>query len=259
VELKARWPEDSNKVARRIAGHCNAAAGDLVLWLIGVDQDTGVVGVNPSDMATWWPRASSEFDGQAPYVQDLCLSLAKGTVVALVFETDRVPFVVRNAVHGSLGGGPVTQEVPWREGTSVRSANRSDLLRLLIPTSKLPALECYEAEADVWQTQDGHQLSVNLTVYAVVSLGAALVLPDHQAHGAFHLAELDFRGTLETHLLAGSPSSQQSPFLNRNQDVSRTHTVHQGDQQVILDGPGFFGFLGRSPPYRPPRSVSLTR
>jgi hypothetical protein len=37
VELKADWP-NPQRTARRIAGHANAARGDNILWLIGVDE-----------------------------------------------------------------------------------------------------------------------------------------------------------------------------------------------------------------------------
>jgi len=42
VELKSEWiaPPDA---ARRIAAHANAAFGDSILWIIGVDQCAGVV------------------------------------------------------------------------------------------------------------------------------------------------------------------------------------------------------------------------
>ncbi len=250
MELKADWPEDSNKAARRIAGHCNASTGDHVLWLIGVEEVSGVVGANPTDMATWWSQVKSEFDGQAPYILDVSLSLAAGVVVALIFETDRAPFVVRNTVHGLPGGGPVVREVPWREGTSVRSATRSDLLRLLTPTSELPALEIYKAEASLWlNAKDGNRLIVTLAVYAVVSLGAAVVLPNHQAHGTFHLVEQHISGDLETYLEAGSQSLDLLFVFGRNHPSdSRTHTVHQGDRQVLLEGPGFFRFIGSFQP-----------
>jgi hypothetical protein len=89
VELKADWPEDSNKAARRIAGHCNARADDRVLWLIGVSEVSGVVGANSNDMATWWPQVKSEFDGQAPYIRDVHLTLSTGVIVALLFELTR--------------------------------------------------------------------------------------------------------------------------------------------------------------------------
>jgi hypothetical protein len=54
VELKADWPIDYSKAARRIAGHANAARGDPILWLIGVDQATGVKKCTPMDPATWF-------------------------------------------------------------------------------------------------------------------------------------------------------------------------------------------------------------
>ena len=38
VELKAEWPVETAKTARQLAGHANAARGEPVLWLIGVDE-----------------------------------------------------------------------------------------------------------------------------------------------------------------------------------------------------------------------------
>lgn len=115
-------------------------------------------------------------------------------------------------------------------------------------------LEFYQAEADVRQTGEGYRLSVHLTVYAVVPLGAAVVLPDHQAHGAFRWAELDLGGTIKVNLIAGS-QPLISPLIfggsltvpgSEHSNDSRTNMVHQGDQQVILEGPGFFRFVGES-------------
>lgn len=42
VELKAQWPVELNKAARQIAGHANAAHGESILWLIGIDEKEGV-------------------------------------------------------------------------------------------------------------------------------------------------------------------------------------------------------------------------
>ena len=50
VELKAEWP-DAKKAARRIAGHANAAHGEPILWVIGVDEKKGAVGVNNEELA----------------------------------------------------------------------------------------------------------------------------------------------------------------------------------------------------------------
>jgi len=43
VELKAEWPEDHYKAARHIAGLANASRGEDVLWIVGLDETTGVV------------------------------------------------------------------------------------------------------------------------------------------------------------------------------------------------------------------------
>jgi hypothetical protein len=142
VELKADWPVDTSKAARRIGGHANAAGGDPILWLIGVDQALGVRGASDNDMADWLAKVRAEFDGlMPPLSSDLIIPLEGKTVVALLFETDRVPFIVRNPVFGQPQGGPVQREVPWREGTGVRSATRDELLRLLVPLARLPTVE----------------------------------------------------------------------------------------------------------------------
>ena len=62
IELKSIWPTDFSKAARRIAGHANAARGEPVLWLIGVDENTGVHGANHEEFTDWYSRIKSQFD-----------------------------------------------------------------------------------------------------------------------------------------------------------------------------------------------------
>jgi hypothetical protein len=38
VEAKAIWPDDTKKTARQLAGQANAARGEPILWLIGVEE-----------------------------------------------------------------------------------------------------------------------------------------------------------------------------------------------------------------------------
>src|SRR2546423_5353429 len=95
VELKAQWP-DPKKAARQIAGHANAAHGEPILWLIGVDEKTGAVGADREELSKWWPQVESQFDGLAPRVTDLNVPFNGVTIVALLMETDRAPFVVNN-------------------------------------------------------------------------------------------------------------------------------------------------------------------
>lgn len=134
VELKAEWP-DPKKAARQIAGHANAAHGEPILWLIGVDEKVGGVGAEREELSKWWPQVESQFDALAPRFVDLNIPVNGLTVVALLLETDRAPFVVNNPAAN------MDKEVPWREGTRVRSARRADLIKLLEPLERLPEVE----------------------------------------------------------------------------------------------------------------------
>jgi hypothetical protein len=141
VELKAKWPDDPAKAARRIAGHANAAQGERILWLIGLDEETGVSGAEYTEMTEWLPRISVQFDSLVPQCHHLNVPTGKGkTVAAFVFETDRAPYVVKNPAFGSTKGEGVKFEVPWRDGTQIRSATRSDLIRIFSNTEALQSL-----------------------------------------------------------------------------------------------------------------------
>jgi len=155
AELKTTFIE-AKKAARRIAAHANAAGGEPVLWLIGVDEATPAVpGVNAENFADWWSSVKSCFDGAYPHVDHLAFEYDGQSVVALLFETDLAPFVVKV----QDGGGPVSREVPWREGTSVDSATRLQLIRLLVPVVRSPKLEIVKAHLDclVNRRIDGNQ------------------------------------------------------------------------------------------------------
>ncbi|MGA2064393.1 MAG: hypothetical protein ABSG86_05470 [Thermoguttaceae bacterium] len=153
VVVKAAWPDDPRKAARQIAGHANAARGEPVLWLIGVDEAAGTVpGVTFSEFSSWYNSVSAAFDELAPEPKSINVPTAGVTVAALLFDTERAPFVVKNAE-----GGTIQREVPWREATGVRSATRSQLLKLLSPLQKLPEVEVVGALLTVkpWESQNG--------------------------------------------------------------------------------------------------------
>jgi hypothetical protein len=87
----------------------------------------GVSGANFQDCSNWWSQICAQFDEVAPGLTEVNVPVQQATVVALFMETDRAPFVVRNPAHGTKGGGPVTWEVPWREGASTRSSTQGRL------------------------------------------------------------------------------------------------------------------------------------
>ncbi|HUW19439.1 MAG TPA: hypothetical protein VMW16_09065 [Sedimentisphaerales bacterium] len=71
VELKAVWPEDHKKAARQIAGHANAAGGEPILWLIGVDEQNGVTGANYTEISAWRQSVEAKFGELPPSLSHL--------------------------------------------------------------------------------------------------------------------------------------------------------------------------------------------
>ena len=180
VELKREWI-DYKKAARRIAGHANAARGAEILWIIGVDEKDGVVGAEQYEFALWFSQIKSQFDGLAPSVQDLIVPYAGKTVVALLFETNRAPFVVSNPVYGQKDGGSVSLEVPWRELTGIRSAKRDDLIRLLVPLLEVPTIEVLDGEFRMERSDfDTNFNNINLNMYVVPNTQDMVVIPFHK-------------------------------------------------------------------------------
>jgi hypothetical protein len=139
VDLKSELPANHRKCARQIAALCNAARGDDAFWLVGVRGDKTVIGIADYDLQDWWPKVRRWFDEVSPDMTDLAIPRADGLVLALCFSTDRAPFVVKS------DGQAVEREVPWRDGTTTRSANRNEIMRMLAPVRRFPNLEVVSA------------------------------------------------------------------------------------------------------------------
>ena len=142
VELKSIWPASTFEAARQLAAQANARHGEPLLWLIGVKQGVGVVGVEPRDLATWWPQVQSHFDKLSPrLIADRILNHKNGKqAVALMFGPGDPPYVIRYSQGDIPEKNAIRKEVPWREGTTVRSADRDDLLRVLEPSVTVPEI-----------------------------------------------------------------------------------------------------------------------
>lgn len=152
VELKYLWPK-AEKSFRKLAGMANAAGSAPILWLIGVEEETGKV-TTPKNMelADWWPQVQALFAGAPPAMREVAVEIDGETIMALCFETDAAPYVVK--LLGSQHQNEVpflranerdveeepSAEVTMREGTTLRSATRADLLRILKPAARIPHL-----------------------------------------------------------------------------------------------------------------------
>lgn len=227
VELKAEWPNDPRRAARRIASHANAAHGEPVLWLIGVDEAGTVPGVVVTNMADWWQEVSRWFDELAPEFTDVVVTHQGASVVAMLFETDRAPFVVKTD-----GAGGVNREVPLRQGTRTDSISRSQLVRLLTPVARTPTIEV-------------------LTAFLTVSYGQLQGQPNWKEHW-----------DLRADLFVVQPQEQQSVFSDHRTAVTATlegdfsrdlrsnlftlrspGRSHHGSDHVFIHGPSHLSFV----------------
>ncbi len=253
VELKAQWPREMSAAARRIAGHANAARGEPILWLIGLDQKRGIVVLEDSpDHANWYEGVKAQFQGLAPPMQDVTLSLPGGQVVAIAFETDSAPYVVRNPEFGKPNGGPVALEVPWREATSVRSATRTDLLRLLEPTQRLPELEVLSGTLLAGQYDALIQTPPELVVRLILEL---YVIPPSNSRVVFPFHKCS--ATVQIEGLLDKPSE-----LIIDMNLGRSHPDWNQESwstpnELVMGLPGLAILKG----YRkdPPRSFDATK
>lgn len=184
VELKREWPTPQT-AARILAGHANAAHGSPILWIIGLDEQAGVMGAPTIELSNWFSGVSSHFDAVVPSLRDLNVVVGDKTLVALLFETDRAPYIVKNPSFGSPGGGPVEREVPWREGRKTMTSRREHLVRMLAPMIELPEVEFMDAGAV--GTVDGlpgkapvHRWRTSVAIYVYPTTNRQLVLPRHK-------------------------------------------------------------------------------
>lgn len=237
VELKAEWPRDHFRAARRIAAHANSARGEPILWLIGIDEKKGVVGADFEELSIWFAKVRSRFDQlMAPNLVSISVPYNGQTVVALLFETDRSPFVIR--IPDS--GGIITHEVPWREANSTRSARRSDLIKLLYPIQKKPSLEIIDGKIELQRSitgmsqSDVYQWNLSLKIYFVTYSSETVVIP-------FHRCEVLFRrqGYPDEHKFDNIRITPPTQYSTRGlKEKTQSLTVNSTEHEVLIDTAG---------------------
>ena len=241
VELKAEWP-DPKKAARQIAGHANTAHGEPILWLVGIDEKRHTVtGATETELANWYPQVKGQFDGLAPRVVDLNVPTKNRTVVALLFETDRVPFVVKNP-----DGGTIQFEVPWRENRATRIADRSDLMKLLSPLQLLPSVELLGAVLQVQRAsaeppKQGEWLNwnLNLAFYIVPHADSKVVIPFHRCSGLLGVV-----GEVEQIELTFIHMRPPGLYTPGSFDQRESLTILGTANELLVEGPGKVLFQG---------------
>jgi hypothetical protein len=237
VEFKSQLTNDLFKLARQIAGHANSARGEWVLWILGVDEELGLVGIPGLEWAKLWPQIESCFDGKPPRPVIVPFEENGKALAAVAFETTLPPYVVNNSGNDRL-------EVPWREGTRVRSAKHSDLLLLLSQTSSIPEVEVVQigpltrtdevAEADA-------MYSLSAQLYFIPKSLNRVAIPIHRAK--LSLLINDTEPWIEAY---NTPSKETTISFFPIQFIVLRETVGTpaicDGYQIILDGPAMIRF-----------------
>lgn len=178
VELKSAWipPE---KAARRIAAHANAARGEDILWIMGVDSSGNVKGADDLELANWYEQVKAEFDDRVtPQLTNLNIRIGEATIVALLFDTSGAPYVVKAKSSAQF-------EVPWRENNSTRSAGRAELLKILSPIQRLPECEVRSGLLAVTPKAESElSYSLVMELYVILKNDNQVVIPFHKCETA---------------------------------------------------------------------------
>lgn len=185
VEIKRDWPEPP-RAARLVAGHANAARGAPILWIIGIDEAAGTILTPPSiELADWLNQFRSRFDGVPPELEaNLIVPVDQSAVVALLFRTDRAPYVVK--VENAAA---VHREVPWRSGNSTVTATREQLLRILAPTVALPSISFRESSITMHPQVNRISWSMAPRIFVTPPADKAVVLPFHDCWATLSSAD----------------------------------------------------------------------
>lgn len=226
VEFKRQLPDDPQKVARRLAGHANAARGEPILWLLGVDENErkAVPAQLPCDAADYWPQVWARFDGPHPELVDVHVDLDGVSVPALAFNCDRVPYVVQT------GRDSPRLEVPWREGTRVDTATRSQIIRMVQPIVSAPVVEVRHAVVD--------PNTIAIIFFVVPPNSEPTMLPVHQVI-----------------LEYGDASAGAAVVTGNNSKLTQPHPVlrEANGQGVYLYGPAEVAVTWRLGVIQPPQ------
>lgn len=259
VEIKREWPADHAQTARHLAGQANAAQGEPILWIIGLDEKQGVKGAQEEELANWFPQVKKHFDSLCPeLVHCLTVPTGGGPVVALLFNTDRAPYVIK------IPGGD-RMEVPWRSANGTRSALRSELLRLLSTVQAVPSFVALSGRmtATLLRGQGASaamSFEVFLGLYATLEMGQSAVIPFHRC-----ACWLEISGVLPPSpfdKVKLSPPYQRRAYfglavVNALSDPPKQDSLTIGgtDSEVIISGPGavnLHALINSVVPLRPP-------
>jgi len=239
VELKSEWIEPV-QAARRLAAHANCARGIPILWIIGLDETRGLIGADMNEASNWYNAIKSCFDEGIFTNLDkyLNVSYLGKTVVALLFETDRAPYVIKNEV-----GGQITREVPWRKGNSTDSARRSDLIKLLVPLQKNPTFEILSGSIvlTILKSSNKKLFKLHLDLYITPRTSDLLVIPNHRCKANLLLPSTQTKiyfDQIKLHAPIGLDFNSSPMDITKMKIIEKSFTIQSTPNEIVVRGPG---------------------
>lgn len=229
VELKADWAnKDPHKTARQIAGHANAAMGDNILWLLGLDETRGAIGLdNDVESSNWHSSIKKHFQEVAPTpLKSINIPYQNKTIYAILFETNRAPYLITNPK-----GGKIEYEVPWRELNSIRTARRHDLLKILVPKSKLPNIEILGIRPRNVKHPKADTFSCRFNLYITPQEGNPVVFPLHKC--STHYKYNEDQNWYAGEISYSPPDNQNTGFVDYTEPTEIT-VSNPGKVEIVV-------------------------
>lgn len=236
IECKRAWPSDNK--ARQLAGSLNRAAGDPVIYVIGIDEKDGSIhDTSDTDILDWWNQIVGQFD-QVPAEMirhiDVPIS-ATESVVGIAFSSDRAPYLVKT------GSARPSLEIPMREGTGTRTARRDELMRMLAPALRVPTVTILESSFSAIHhpaiVPDENSGKSYQREESVGVLGTAEVFVEHDGRELVTLPTHSMSGDMEigdhSFMLNVTPHWYQS-----DKEAARKEYILRRREAVIISGPG---------------------
>jgi hypothetical protein len=190
------------------------------------------------ELSNWYSKIESCFDELAPRMIPLNITIDEKIVMALLFETDRSPFVVKNP-----SGKNPDREVPWRENTATRTAKRSDLIRLLSPLEKIPEIEIINinlsASIGGEDSRTGNyiddELRINCDLYIYPKSQERVIIPFHKCKVMFEISSTQI---IESRWLNLRPAYGKGYAFNSG--IPGSITIESTVHEMIINGAGQF-------------------
>jgi hypothetical protein len=223
-EIKRQWPSPDT-CYRSLAAQANAARGEPIKWLIGLDEkNKSFTDVGESELANWYPQLVKHFeDGVAP--QLMCsrrVNHDSKHLFAAQFATDEAPYVTR------IPDGD-RYEVPWRQGNGTRSAKRRELLQILLPTTSIPIHEPILASLGAIPKGDKHIWTLTAVVY--VAAREPCTIPRHRIRiGVENLDTAETREVRRCDFYRAGHSQNHESFLL----IQHEQLYFSGPAQLII-------------------------